>query len=369
MSFTDEEAIWDTIGQDGYALEHAKAPLRRKQTGSYYTDLALAMAMTEELVESLPAEKKSALFDCTFLEPCVGTGNFVFAYLRVCQRLGYTADEYRTLINNIYVCDIDRAALAVYRKNLTLFAQRAFGIVLDDRYFATHIGGALLSDIDAQPTRYIPITDVFPAEVVRSGFDLVVTDPPYKNLKAERSHYPSVDEHQRDKAKYAEIGQWASKVFPNASTGTINLYTLFVEEIVRRYLAPDGSCSLLIPVTILSDRSCAKLRALLLSTAALKTIRIIAENDRCVDASQALCTLLLRKGKNGKDPCHRSAKRRHPSRRAYRRGGNGQRRHRRRDIPFDEGTARHPAADAEASDARLRRLYQKPSGRTGYHAQ
>lgn len=297
MSFTSEEAIWKTISQDGYDVEHSMNSLHRKQTGSYYTDLELTLAMMREMVDSLSSEKKKTLFDCTFLEPCVGTGNFVFAFLRVCKELGYTAEEYKTLLNNIYVCDINSTALTVYRKNLTLFAQESFGIELDNHYFATHIGSGLLVDVDAEITRYIPITDVFPADVVRSGFDFVVTNPPYKNLKAEKGHYYTDGEYERDKTKYFEIGKLASKFFPNSSAGTINIYKLFVEEIVQRYLAPDGVGSLLIPASILSDKTCSKLRTLLLETTSLKAIRIIAEDSSFVDASQALCTMLFHKGK------------------------------------------------------------------------
>lgn len=297
MIFTSEEAIWKTIGQDGYDVEHSMNPLHRKQTGSYYTDLELTLAMMKEMVDSLSTEKRNSLFNCTFLEPCVGTGNFVFAYLRVCKELGYTIEEYKTLLYNVYVCDINSTALTVYRKNLTLFARKSFGIELDDHYFATHIGSGLLVDVDSEVTHYIPITEVFPADVVQSGFDFVVTNPPYKNLKAEKGHYDADGKYERDKAKYSEIGKLASNLFPNSSAGTINIYKLFVEEIVQRYLAPDGVGSLLIPASILSDKTCSKLRTLLLKTTALKAIRIIAEDSSFVDASQALCTMLFHKGK------------------------------------------------------------------------
>lgn len=297
MSFTSEETIWRTIGKDGYDVEHSMDSLHRKQTGSYYTDLELTFAMMKEMVDSLSEDKRNALFNCTFLEPCVGTGNFVFAYLRVCKELGYTFEEYKTLLNNIYVCDINSKALSVYRKNLTLFALESFGVELDEQYFSTHIGSGLLVDVDAELTHYIPITEVFPASVVQSGFDFVVTNPPYKNLKAEKSHYNTEGEYERDKAKYTEIGKLASKYFPNSSAGTINIYKLFVEEIVQRYLAPDGIASLLIPASILSDKTCSGLRTLLLNTTSLKAIRIIAEDSSFVDASQALCTMLLHKGK------------------------------------------------------------------------
>ena len=88
-----------------------------------------------EMIDSLSEERRKTIYNRTFLEPCVGTGNFVFAYLRVCKELGYTIDEYKTLLNNIYVCDINNTALKVYRKNLMVFTKSAFDIELDDEYF------------------------------------------------------------------------------------------------------------------------------------------------------------------------------------------------------------------------------------------
>ena len=296
MSLMNEKIIWETIEHDGYQVEHSLNSLHRKQIGSYYTDLKLTFSMMKEMIDSLSIEKRKSLYKCTFLEPCVGTGNFVFAYLRVCRELGYTAEEYKILLNNIYVCDINNRALEVYRKNLTLYAQYLFGIELDDNYFATHIGSGLLIDLDAPVMHYTPITEIFPTDIVKNGFDFVVTNPPYKNLKAEKNHYADADEYERDKVKYAKIKKIAEKLFPSSSAGTINIYKLFVEEIIQRYLAPKGIGYLLIPASILSNKTCSKLRTLLLNTSSLKAVRVISEDSSFVDASQALCAMLFYKG-------------------------------------------------------------------------
>ena len=289
--------IWANIGQDSFDFEHSMDSLHRKQTGTYYTDLELTLAMMKEMVESLPDEIRGTLYSKTFLEPCVGTGNFVFAFLRICKDLHFTNDQYAELLNNIYVCDINKDALSVYSKNLCQVANSFFGITLSEDYFLTHIGSGLMIDVDAEKTTYIPIADVFPSEVVKNGFDFVVTNPPYKNLKAERAHYNTEDQYDRDKAKYAEIGKLAVKQFPYSSVGTLNLYKMFVEEIVEHYLTADGVASLLIPASILSDKTCSKLRTRLLESTSLKSLRIIAEESTYVDASQALCAVLLHKGK------------------------------------------------------------------------
>ena len=292
----EKDLLWCELNDRSTSFEQSMDTLHRKQTGSYYTALDLTVIMMKELVDSLPLSMREKLYTKTFLEPCVGTGNFVYAYLRVCKDLGFSHEENTELLNNIYVCDINIQALSVYKENLTTIAKEWFGIILDQAYFDAHIGTGLLFDVDAELIQYISIEDVFSAEIVKNGFDIVVTNPPYKNLKAERSHYNSDEQHAIDKEKYTAIGKLAGKHFSYSTTGVLNIYKLFVEEIVERYLTNDGVCSLLIPASILSDKSCANLRTRILETCAVKSLRIVAENSNYVDASQALCAMLMHKG-------------------------------------------------------------------------
>lgn len=292
----EKDLLWHELNDRSTSFEQSMDTLHRKQTGSYYTALDLTILMMKELVDSLPLTTRERLYTKTFLEPCVGTGNFVYAYLRVCKDLGFTHEEYNELLKNIYVCDINVQALSVYQENLTMIAKEWFDIVLDQAYFDSHIGTGLLFDVDAELIQYISIEDVFSTETVKNGFDIVVTNPPYKNLKAERSHYKSDEQHAEDKEKYTTIGKLAGKHFSYSTTGVLNIYKLFVEEIVERYLTSDGVCSLLIPVSILSDKSCANLRTRILETCAVKSLRIVSENSKYVDASQALCAMMMHKG-------------------------------------------------------------------------
>ncbi len=54
---------------------------------------------------------------------------------------------------------------------------------------------------------------------------------------------------------------------------------------------------MLIPASILSDKTCSKLRTRIIETCGLKSLRLISENSNYVDASQALCAMLFHKGK------------------------------------------------------------------------
>ena len=287
--------LWSDLANSSCDFEHSMDPLHRKQTGSYYTGLELTYAMMKDLVHSFNEDEIKNIQNMTFLEPCVGTGNFVFAYLAVCKELDLDKEQYVKLLENIYVCDINMQALEVYKNNLTTLVDSLFGIVLDDQYFVEHMSLGLLFDVDSDNAEYIPIQNRFPFDVSK-GFDIVVTNPPYKNLKAERSHYTNDQLYCADKALYAAIGKLAGQYLKYSTTGTLNIYKMFVEEIVDKYLSATGHCSLLVSASILTDKYCSKLREFIFNSCRLQSLRLIAEDSNYVDASQALCAIQLHKG-------------------------------------------------------------------------
>ena len=291
------KTLLTTIAQENERYEKSLDSLYRKQTGSYYTGIDLALAMVKELIASIDSSK---LFEKTFLEPCVGTGSFVFAYLKVASDIGFSKIEYLQLLNNIYVCDINKNALELYKKNLSLLARELFDIELDDRYFTAHIGGGLLFDVNQANIEYIPISNIFDDKITKNGFDIVITNPPYKNLKAEKGQYKDEAVFLSDKYKYETIGEQASKIFIFSNSGIPNIYKFFIEEITEHYLASNGVCSLLVPSSVLSDKTCSGLRTHLLETCDVKSIRLIEENSSYVLSSQALCAILFHKGKKTK---------------------------------------------------------------------
>ena len=291
----EKKALWDEINFHSKSFESAIDPLERKRTGSYYTDLFLTDVMMKELIQCMKNQSRD-FTACRFLEPCVGTGNFVFSYLNELSILSLSTDNYSAILDNIYVADINEAALIKYRNMLKKFAYVYWGINLDADYFQKHMGKGLLIDVSADDLRYIPITDVFPSSVISNGFDIVVTNPPYKNLKAERGHYSSEVDYSADKKKYASITRIVDNRFQYSTDGVLNLYKLFVEEIVDNYSNENAMVSLLIPASILSDKTCQKLRTHLLMDAAIRSVKVISEGSGYLDAQQTLCTLLINKG-------------------------------------------------------------------------
>ena len=297
MKNTQYTNLWFCLKEKSKFIETNMDTLTRKRTGSYYTDLELTDMIMYELVEYLKAkEPNKKLCDYRFLEPCVGAGNFVFSYIKAVKATGIDAEDAQTLFDNIYVADVNIDALTGYKESLKEIAHLFWNIDLSNKYFDTHLGNGLLVDVTSKTMSYISINEVFPSEVVGNGFDIIATNPPYKNLKAERGHYRSDDEYDRDKDKYSNISKIVSKHFRYSTYGVLNLYKLFVEEIIDRYANATSLISLLIPTSIMSDKSCMKLRTHMLKDMKMISVKVIEEGNQYIDSKQALSSILLQKG-------------------------------------------------------------------------
>lgn len=296
MGNMGNESLWNSLRLKSREIEMGMDSLKRKRTGSYYTDLALTDVMMEEMISFLQKKDKK-IIEYRFLEPCVGVGNFVFSYLKaIKKKWNLSLEEATILLENIYAVDINESALDGYKSSLKEVAFAYWRVELSDEYFASHLGNGLLVDVTADELDYIPLESVFPKNVAATKFDIVVTNPPYKNLKAEKGHYRSEEEYEIDQGKYSSIGKIVSKEFKYSTDGTLNLYKLFVEEIVDRYANDNAYVSLLIPASIMSDKTCQKLRLHILQDANLLSVKVIGEGSGYIDAQQALSAVLIRKG-------------------------------------------------------------------------
>lgn len=298
MNSTQYTELWSSLNEKSRYIENEMDALTRKRTGSYYTDLELTDVMMSELVEHLKLQNSSKkICEYRFLEPCVGAGNFVFSYIKAVKDTEIDKNDAQIMLDNIYVADVNVEALNGYKESLRKITALFWNIELSDEYFEQHMGTGLLVDVTATELNYIGINEVFPADIVRRGFDIIATNPPYKNLKAERGHYGSDDEYDRDKDKYSVISKIISKRFRYSTDGVLNLYKLFVEEIIERYANETAFISLLIPASIMSDKTSMKLRTHMLKDNKLISVKVIGEGSGYINAQQALSAILLQKGR------------------------------------------------------------------------
>lgn len=284
--------FWEELINKNTKFEKSLEKNYRKESGSYYTPSSIADYMVNNLFDTL--SDLSNIKNLKFLEPCVGTGNFVISYLKKIHSLNLPFEDNLKILNNIYVCDSNINALMLYKENISAIAENQFGVKLENQYFETHIGGALLYNMENPQGNYIPITEIFPNV---NKFDIVITNPPYKNLKAERNQFSSIEEYNNAKQTYSNISKLSLINQKFATNGVLNIYKLFIEEIIEKYTNKHAYISLLVPSSILTDKTCEKIRERLFTTTKITNIKTIPENNLLIDAKQALCSINIEKGK------------------------------------------------------------------------
>lgn len=305
--------IWAKVNDSSNKFELELPPEFRRSTGSYYTDLELAKYMVDELFNSVDEKFISNLKDKYFLEPCVGTGNFVFAYLKKLYELSIDINSVKEIIKKIYVCDTNTDAINLYKLLFEEFVFVHFGINLESDFFEGKIAFGLLFDVSENIPRYKNIQEVFPDFNLINGFDIVITNPPYKNLKAEKTKYLNEIDYIKDKERYGHIAKIVKNIFKLSNRGVLNLYKLFTEEIISKYSNENAVISILVPSSILSDMSCERLRTHILNENNLISVNVIRENNRFINAQQSLTTMLIHKNsktkkiKINKDFCNESS--------------------------------------------------------------
>lgn len=260
----------------------------KKSNGIYYTDIQLTVKIIEEL---LKGRELKNIWELKFLEPAVGIGNFVFAYLFYISE-NYTLNQKQILelYNNIYVCDNDLKSLEIYKILLFKSSEQLFDVKLTSS-FKPNIGKSLIYNLNESEVVYKNMNLYFN----NVKFDIVVTNPPYKSLRAEKNHYEDESLYLKDKFKYELIKKDANKRFKLAEKLNANIFKYFVEEILESYTHKKSLVALLIPRTILKDKSLFNLRKHIIESYKIEKIGDIEENSKFVFAKQSLCYLIIEK--------------------------------------------------------------------------
>jgi len=270
---------------------------KRKHFGIYYTPYSIAKIITESALEGIL--NKDFFLKAKFLEPCMGGGIFIIAYVDfILDKFpDLTNYELQNIVNNIYGADIDVEGITIFQKFFPIYIQSRYGkkIILEEENF--HIGDVLFKVNESGIIEKKDPKNLFNNGI---GFDVILTNPPYKLLKANANKYGENNSYA------AEIKNLIAYIkahrFYNFNSGTLNLYRLFVEEIFENYSKADGRIGLLIPQTFLNDKQSEKLRKRLFSKSQISKISVLNEkNDYFPDITQSFCFFSALKGKSTKN--------------------------------------------------------------------
>ena len=265
---------------------------KRKHLGIYYTDYSIARKLAKE---SLNKIKNYEIFNVKFYEPCAGTGIFVIAYIdEVISKFNLTTkNDIQRVINNIFYSDIDEFAIKILNEILPSYINKIYNVKIKINKDNYYMGDVLFANKNNRIKKINPIK-IFK---LKNGFDIVLTNPPYKLLKANSNKYSNEGSNLHEEEIKKIIDFIKDNNIYKYNSGTLNFYKLFVEEILENYTNKNSKIGLLIPVTLLNDKQSEKLRKLILENHKIEKIYTIQENNEFFpDICQSFTFFNIHKG-------------------------------------------------------------------------
>lgn len=256
---------------------------KQRQFGIYYTSFSLARALVDEAIR-LKGNGQG-----TFFEPCVGGGAFLFAFLEASLPSANPSKvEVEEVLNRCYVADNDPLAVEHLQEFLPAFTRARYGHSVTLPTKNIFLGDSLFQEKDSQ----FGFRDFELTFGLGEKFDFIVTNPPYLLLKSDA---------RLGNKSVASTSSLAKKIedskLSRFSEGTKNLYKIFTEAILDKWLVDDGVAGLLIPRSLLTDNQSKKLRAYLLSNFRVGTIVNLNEgNEHFKSVGQAFSAFAALKG-------------------------------------------------------------------------
>src|SRR5690606_29041780 len=133
-----------------------------------------------------------------FLEPCVGMGSFIFAFLRKLYEKKISNEQINKIIKNIYFCDIDENILKYFFTCYKDFIKSLFNLDINNNLLKSNSATGLI--FNSHSDEYISIEKAFSKDI---KFDILITNPPYKGLKIDSKNYSDLLDYESDKKFYS----------------------------------------------------------------------------------------------------------------------------------------------------------------------
>ena len=105
------DIIWQNLQIQMDQYESNFDEVTKQKYGIYWTNLDLAYEIVSNLVDTFDEDFLENITNKKFLEPCVGMGSFIFAFLRKLYEKKISKEQINKVIKNIYFCDIDENIL------------------------------------------------------------------------------------------------------------------------------------------------------------------------------------------------------------------------------------------------------------------
>jgi len=241
--------------------------------GMYHTPYDLAKLITERV---LCREKNFS--EKVFLEPCNGLGAFTINYIDFVLKNSSTrvSNEYiNRILKNIFVTDIDEYAIMLFKLLLKLYLRMEWGFDLEYSLIEKNISSEGL--VFSRTFEAISLKGLFGSNYKKA--DIVITNPPYYNLRFVTREWLSKNEIEIAKGYIEKVLRVLEEQgYRYQGKGTKNLYKMFVEEIICNYTNNNAKIGLLIPYSFLTAATNKELRSVLLEKGSIASVQKVSEN-------------------------------------------------------------------------------------------
>lgn len=271
-----------------FSLSRKTSKIRSKskeqliELGAVYTQSHIAKSIVDATFTNLSIP----LTDAKVLDFACGTGRF---YENIIQLFD---NKKKAVLYNVYAIDLDIIALYITRLKALSFIES-----LSEEECEILCKHIVLKDGLQKNDSFFPEPLHISSEdldgLTESGFDAIVSNPPYLVLKPNKSKagVSGSDKIQEQVTYYRNCGFYHYSI-----EGMLNLYQLAIERMLQM-LKPGGELGIICPSTLFGDVSAKKLRKYLLVHNKVRSIRFFAEKIPLFEnVNQATNIFILQKG-------------------------------------------------------------------------
>lgn len=265
--------------EEGSATEFSGRSGYRKMRGAFYTPYEIAGLIVSKTLEELVHNK---IKKPKILDMGCGTGVFLSATAHSLKEKNYSSHE--ILNEMLYGSDVEPLSGTIAKAIL----QAELGIPIDDFSNPNSIKSEDIIFGDLKNPR-------LELENNSDLYDAVVMNPPYDRLKADGGT-ESEKKLVAQKIKFIK----ASPIFKNSSSGSIDLYRLFIDKSIS-LLKPSGVIGAIVPMTFMADKSASGIRKDLLRAKAISELFVFPEKSRIFENVTQACSVFIANLKGGND--------------------------------------------------------------------
>ncbi len=249
----------------------------RKTQGAYYTPFEIADYMVRNTIKCKFITKKKL----KILDPACGSGVFLSSAAFLLAEKGYKIDD---ILFSLHGWDKNGDALTISK--LLISGELA----LNNDTFLEFINSSNFVEKDTLLENRDSYNLFSRQKSDTKKFDYIIANPPYDRLKPD--NLPTTEKEAV--LHYVKTIK-SSNQYPLSSTGSLDLYRLFLEYITN-ILDTSSKASIIIPMSFTNDKSAQPLRKYLIEKSIIKKVVFMPEKIRAFEGvNQAFCIIFLHK--------------------------------------------------------------------------